>query len=149
MPGDPETLRVTLPSDTGYLHLVSNLTRNAASAAGFTEADAEKVALATDEAVTNVIQHAYHGDSGHTIELRVELSEAGIEIRVIHDGDPIDESRLPEGFDPIRLVRDRRRGGIGVVLMRRLMDRVDFGTTEDQRCECRLRKYRRPPDASP
>ena len=94
MPGEPETLRVTLPSDTGLLHLISNLTRNAANAAGFPDADADKVALATDEAVTNVIQHAYHGEKGRLIELLVELSDEGIEIRVIHDGDPLDDAYM-------------------------------------------------------
>ena len=137
----PATLSVTLPSDTAWLHLVTNLARNAAEAAGLSEADANKVALATDEAVTNVIEHAYHGRPGHQIEIRLELRDEGIEVHIIHGGDPIDASRLSERYDP-RELKSGRRGGYGIVLMKRYMDRVDFRPTADRRSECCLVKHR-------
>jgi len=136
----PETLRLTLPSDTAYLHLVTNLCKNAARVAGLDAAGADQVALATDEALTNVIVHAYGGERGHEIELAFEILPDCLEIHVIHDGVPLDESKLPPKFDPVRLIESRRKGGIGIVLMRRLMDRVDFRTTPDRRNECCLRK---------
>lgn len=146
---EPETLRVTVPSDTCYLNLVANLARNAAATAGLSEADAEKVALATDEAVSNVIRHAYHGRKGGTVELVVSLYGDRMEVCVIHDGDPVDESRVPQDFDPKAYARQRKRGGIGLVLMQRLMDQVDFLTTEDDRSVCCLRKFKRPITSTP
>ena len=77
-----------------------------------------------------------------TIEVQVDLEDDFIEVRVIHDGDPIDTSQSRGDFDPVRLIKDRRKGGIGLVLMQRLMDQVDFRTTEDSRSECCLRKYK-------
>jgi anti-sigma regulatory factor (Ser/Thr protein kinase) len=136
------TLRATFPSDTSYLALVTNLARNAARTAGFDEADADKVALATDEAVTNVIEHAYHGRKGRTIELVVRLLDEGIELHVIHDGDPIDLASLERRFDPAEIVERGQRRGFGIVLMRRLMDRVDFRPTGDRRSECCLSKFK-------
>ena len=139
---EPETLRVTLPSDTGYLHLVANLARNAAAAAGLGEADADKVALATDEAVSNVIRHAYHNRKGRTVELVVKDLADRLEIYVIHDGDPVDTDALPVDINLDEYVKDRRTGGLGVVLMARLMDEVDYRTTDDDRNACCLSKFK-------
>jgi serine/threonine-protein kinase RsbW len=146
---DASQLVLTVPSDTSYLHLVSNLARNAARNAGLGESEAGKVALATDEAVTNVIRHAYHGRPGHTIEVRFLLAADGIEVHIVHDGDPIDPALLPQSFDPVALVRGGKKGGLGIVLMQRLMDRVDFRATADDRSECCLTKKRdgQPPEA--
>jgi len=146
MPAPTESLRLTLPSDTGWLHLVTGLARNAASAAGLDDDDAEKIALATDEAVTNVIQHAYHGRAGEIIELIVDLYTDGLEIRVVHDGDALDESSLSRDYDPAQLIKAHRKGGLGIVLMRRLVDRVDYRTTDDSRNECCLRMFKRSAD---
>jgi anti-sigma regulatory factor (Ser/Thr protein kinase) len=135
-------LRMTIPSDTRFLHVVASFARNACLAAGLGEADADKMALATDEAVTNVIEHAYHGRPGETIEIRFDSAQGGIAIHVIHDGDPVDVRQLPTELDPEAMARRRRRGGLGVFLMRRLVDRVDYRSTDDRRNECCLWKGR-------
>jgi len=56
-------LMLSLPSETAYLGLVRELTKRMAEVAGFAEPLAERLALAVDEATTNVIEHAYKGAS--------------------------------------------------------------------------------------
>lgn len=93
-----------------------------ALAEGFDPSAAEEIAVAVGEAMTNVVEHAYHGQPGHGIRLRYLPGPHSLRIEVEHRGEA--PERLPTGVDLGHLARERRRGGLGVHLMRRLMDRV-------------------------
>ena len=70
---DRSEFRLAIPSQTRYLNLVTAVAKRGALAAGFDDSTAAKISIAMDEAVTNVILHAYHGEPGH--ELDIELAE--------------------------------------------------------------------------
>ncbi len=97
-------------------------TRRAAIAEGFDPSVAEEIAVAVGEAMTNVVKHAYRGEPGHAIQLRFVPGPDTLRIELEHRGAA--PTRLPAGIDLDRLARERRRGGLGVHLMRRLMDHV-------------------------
>jgi serine/threonine-protein kinase RsbW len=119
-------LELTIPSETRYLQMVRELARRFAESAGFGAADAQKIGLAVDEATTNVIQHAYHGRDEGEIEIHFEPEDDNLTIQLLHDGDSFDPAVLPE-FDPERFITERRKGGMGVYIMKQVMDRVDYG----------------------
>jgi len=83
------------------------------------------VNLALDEAVTNIVQYAYDDPKGR--ELIVRLEVAGNELR----GDVIDEGRA---FNPLDValpdltapLADREPGGLGIHLVRSLIDRLSY-----------------------
>ena len=118
--------RLTIPSQTRYLNLVTGLAKRAAIVSGMDDATAAKVSIAVDEAVTNVILHAYHGEMDHTLELELRFSEEALTIDIHHSGDGItdDQVSLP---DPKEYVKHPRKGGLGLLLMSRFMDEVHFG----------------------
>ncbi len=118
--------RLVIPSQTRYLNLVTGLAKRAALVAGLDDSAAAKVSIAVDEAVTNVILHAYHGEAVHAVELDLQFSESALEIRIHHTGDGISDSQvvLP---DPKEYVKHPRKGGLGLLLMSRFMDEVHFG----------------------
>jgi serine/threonine-protein kinase RsbW len=134
-------IEVGFPSDTRFLHLLANLTRDASLLAGFPRRTAEEVALAVDEAVTNVIRHSYHGERGREIRLDYHITVEYLKIRILHGGDQVDLSRL-QPPDPQRYIAERRRGGLGLVLMTRLMDKVEFDQRREGEHECSMWKYR-------
>lgn len=115
-------LQIDVPATCECLSLVHEATRRAALAEGFDPSDAEEIAVAVGEAMTNVVEHAYRGKPGHAIRLRFLPGPDTLRIELEHRG-AAPES-LPSGVDLGRLARERRRGGLGVHLMRRLMDRV-------------------------
>jgi serine/threonine-protein kinase RsbW len=133
-------LAVTVPSDTRYLHALTHLAQNAAAIAGFDTATSRHIGLAVVEALSNVIEHAYGGDSSRSIDVQFRILPEGIEVRVIHEGTPIDQHTLEE-VERRSSALEVRTGGYGVILMRRLMDRVQYGHTEDSRHQCCLAKY--------
>ena len=136
-----------IPSGTEFLGVVREVAKRAALLAGFDEAAAESVALAVDECATNVIKHAYEGRADQTVELRIDYRGGELRIDVIDCGPPREPRPLPE-LDLERYAAERRKGGLGVHLMDRIMDSVSY--TRAARCNvCSMvkRKDARP-DAS-
>ena len=115
-------LQIDVPAASESLTLVHEATRRTAVAEGFDATAAEEIAVAVGEAMTNVVEHAYRSEPGHEVRLRFLPGRRSLRIELEHRGDaPRD---LPTEVDLRRLARERRRGGLGVHLMRRLMDRV-------------------------
>ena len=119
------TLVVKIPSETSYLALVRDLTKRMAEAAGFPEATADRLALAVDEATTNVIEHAYKGAADQEIELRFEDRGAEFRVELIDTGKMVDPRTVPR-VDIDRFVTERRTGGLGMHLMEKIMDSCTF-----------------------
>ena len=136
------SLRLSLPSDSSFLALVRDVAHRIAVAAGFDEVTAGKVALAVDEATANVIEHAYHGETGRELELRMEDRGPDLTVEVIDNGERVDPKALPR-FELDRYVNERRTGGLGVHLMAKIMDSVTFRRTA-RRNFCCLVKHKNP-----
>jgi anti-sigma regulatory factor (Ser/Thr protein kinase) len=118
-------LVISVPSQTTFLGLIREVTQKLAEAAGFEAATAGKLALAVDEAATNVIEHAYRGAPDRELELRYEDRPHEFRVEVVDDGATVDPRRVPR-VDLERFVSERRTGGLGVHLMERIMDSVTF-----------------------
>lgn len=91
---------------------------------GLDEASIYALELAVDEACTNVMRHAYKAQEGR-IEIQIQTVEDWVEVVIRDWGEPFD----PESIPPPDLdapLEQRPLGGIGLFLMRQLMDRVDF-----------------------
>lgn len=130
---------VTFPSQNQYVHMITTLASNAASIAGFDQSVAGKVAIATDEAVTNVIKHAYSGNPDKTITFRVEITPESMVIKIIHTGQALTKEaiKLP---NMEQYIAEKKVGGLGLYIMNQFMDEVDFSTGK-QHC-CSMTKYR-------
>ena len=90
----------------------------------------DDLVLAVDEACTNVLKHGYGGRGGK-IELAVEAVEEGIRVIVRDwgaafepDAVPVPDVTAPLGARPL--------GGLGLFLMRQVMDDVDFAFDPQQ-----------------
>jgi anti-sigma regulatory factor (Ser/Thr protein kinase) len=118
-------LALDIPSDTSFLGLVRDLTKRVAEGAGFDAMTADQVALAVDEAATNSLEHAYRGAADRRVQLLFEDRGGELRIDVIDDGARVDTGAFPQ-VDLARYGSERRKGGLGVHLMGRIMDSVTF-----------------------
>ncbi|RMF70196.1 MAG: HAMP domain-containing protein, partial [Calditrichaeota bacterium] len=84
--------------------------------------------LAVDEAATNIIQHAYH-DKQSFITLQAEVSRNRVTMVLIDQGDYFDPNWAKEP-DIRNYVEEGKRGGLGIFIMRRLIDEIEYRKTE-------------------
>jgi len=140
-------IHVEVRADPRLLRSVRGLLCAWVRSQGFPESRAEEVTLAVDEACTNAIRHSYGGPCDETIELDLGTGEGGVEITVSDRGKPAPEgavvARPPRAPDPSAL----KPGGLGVGLMRRVFDEVDFRRGEERGNAVHL--FLRWPDGAP
>lgn len=109
---------------------ISDFVVDQARAAGLDEHAAWEVQLAVDEAATNVIQHSYARIPG-PITITTQLVGPEFEITIRDRGKPFDPEAVPEP-DLVSPLEERKTGGLGLFLMRKLMDRVTFEFTDGE-----------------
>lgn len=128
MSGDaPVELRIV--SDPMYLVGVRELVAGVCKRVGFDDETAGQVALALDEALANVIRHGYDRRPDGPIWISLwpesEPGVAGIRLVIEDEAKQIE----PEGIKG-RDLDEIRPGGLGVYIMRRVMDDVCFEKRE-------------------
>lgn len=135
-------LELRFPSDRRYLHMVRELARRLAESTGFEAEEAENIAMAVEEATTNVVQHAYHGAADREIEIHFDPEGESLDIQILHDGDPLGTFPMPE-FNLKELVARRRKGGLGIHIMRKMMDKVNYGKSGSGKNMTVMVRYKR------
>lgn len=84
------------------------------------------IKLATTEACTNVIKHAYQFDTKRTFDLKIKVSNELILIEVSYD----DPDFIPEKI-PVPNLDEIKEGGLGVFIIRNIMDAAQYNTNKE------------------
>src|SRR5580704_9850910 len=119
------TFQLHVPSSTENLSMIRDFVGSIGEQAGFSKGDLVKLELAVDEACANVIEHAYGSDTTREVTVKAILDPDAVQIRVIDNGRGFDPSTV-EPVDPDTLIRQRRSGGLGMRLIRSVMDEVHY-----------------------
>ena len=92
---------------------------------------------AVDEASTNVIKYAYNGQGGF-FQISCELQGQEIVVTIKDRGKQFDPNSVPLP-DVDADLENRRVGGLGIYMMKKMMDavRYDFDSKEGNRLEMR------------
>ena len=98
---------------------------------GFGDKDVYNIQLATDEAASNIIEHAYEGTTEGILDMSCGMEADAIKIILIDYGYPFDPSTIPMP-DLKADLSDRKIGGLGIFLMRKLMDEVHYEPRADK-----------------
>jgi len=129
------SLQLVLSSDPRLLCVVRGAVDRLASVAGFGEEDCHAIVLAVDEALTNIIRHAYEDRHDESIELSCRVLENGVEFVMRDHGRPVDKAKVCAR--PLELVKP---GGLGTHIIRQVMDQVSYEPLTDSN-QLRLVKY--------
>lgn len=81
--------------------------------------------LALEEAVANVMKYAYPEGEEHNIILSVKLTDNRLIFKLIDTGKPFDPTIIPDA-DVTLSAEDRKIGGLGIFLVRQIMDSVEY-----------------------
>lgn len=85
--------------------------------------------LAIEELVSNCVKYGYDDAAEHIIEIELKLSAGELVLTVTDDGHPFNPLELPE-HDTHLPVEDRPVGGLGIHLLRKMSDRMDYARTD-------------------
>jgi len=114
-------IKFSMPSDPRYLCTVRGAIGPLAAAIGWNESECRAIVLAVDEALANIIRHAYHGRADGLMELECREIADGLEITMLDNGDAPDLSKIcardPDSDQP---------GGLGTHIIKEVMDTFSY-----------------------
>ncbi len=137
------TRNLEIMSRTDMLSDVRAFVSGAAKEFGFSADDVAKIELAVDEACTNIIKHAYRFDPAGKITIRVSFvfeRTPRFVVSIFDNGITFDSSKYTAP-DMKEYFMQLRHGGLGILLMKKLMDKVEYRTSESDKNLIVLTKY--------
>ncbi|HSL46464.1 MAG TPA: ATP-binding protein [Anaerolineales bacterium] len=114
-----------------YLDEIREFVGDIARKEGFSDKDVYNIQLATDEAASNIIEHAYENVPDGVLKLSCGVKGDVITIVLTDYGASFDPSVIPLP-DLKADLSDRKIGGLGIFLMRKLMDEVHYEPRADK-----------------
>ena len=111
-----------------HLQQVRDFVRNYLNSRHLPEITVNQVVLAVDEVVANFIIHANGEDENQFLDLKLAFDEHNINVEIADHGDTIFLPSPPQNPNLRDYIREGRKGGMGMTLVNRLMDRVEFFT---------------------
>jgi len=117
---------------------IRQFTSDALNEKSIPDLQAHKLILAVDEVCANLIIHANNCDPVNKIEFDIEFRPAQIIFTFKDKGVGFDINEY-ESPSMDKLIATRRQGGIGLMLVKRIMDKIEFSTEKNHNI-CRLIK---------
>jgi serine/threonine-protein kinase RsbW len=112
-------------SKTENLSVIRDFVSEKALDAGLPMATVENIMLAVDEACTNIIKHAYKSSPEGKIILNIDYDEKKFTITIIDYGKSFEPNSVPLP-NLQKYYREHKVGGLGIYLMKSLMDDVKY-----------------------
>lgn len=100
----------------------------------------DEIKLAVDEALTNIIEHAYQSQKGKRIDVQLKFNGGRFTV-ILHDqGRSFAWEEVPEP-DPGKYMMEEREDGWGVFLIKNLMDEIIYHPDKGEHNEMVMVKY--------
>ncbi len=131
---------LVVKSTTDNLALIRSFTKKAAEESGFADETIGKIILAVDEACTNIIKHAYNFSPDGKITISIKFDSSKFSISITDEGIHFNPNSVPEP-NIIEYYKQKKVGGLGIYLIRKLMDEVKYSTLTGNKNQVVLVKY--------
>jgi len=132
--------RLSVRSTTDNLSRIRNFIKKYSGQAGFDDETSNKIVLAADEACTNIIKHAYKYSHSGRININLSFSNDKLRLSITDEGLHFNSNSIPEP-DLKKYYEERKVGGLGMFLMKKLMDEVIYSQPNTKRNKVTLIKY--------
>jgi len=134
-----QAFKLQVPSSPENLAMIREFVARVGAQAGLSEDDVAKLELVVDEACANVIEHAYGNDVSQEITVRATFDDKEIRIGIVDAGCGFDPSNVPSE-ELSKLIAERRSGGLGLRIIRTLMDQVRYEIEPGKKNELQMVK---------
>lgn len=116
---------MSVQASTKHLSEVRDFVAKHASNFGFKKQDVADIRLAVDEAYTNIIKHAYNNDPKQSVDIKLGYNSSEFWVSLQDTGRSFDPSNYTKP-NVKRQIKQKKRGGVGVYLIKKLMDDVEY-----------------------
>lgn len=99
-----------------------------------------KIELVSEEALMNIIHHAYKDGVGE-IEMTLKASSHQVIIVIKDQGPPFNPLTAETKFDPTLSLEEREVGGLGIPIMRQFMDEVNYKRADGKNILTLIKTY--------
>ena len=116
---------LTLPNDVQTIPQLAEFVEGVGEELGLEMDDTMSLNLALEEAVVNVMTYAYPKGTNGTVQIDAEANDQRLKFVITDQGSPFDPT-AKEDADITLSVEDRPIGGLGIFLVRQLMDSINY-----------------------
>ncbi len=141
MTDSPKEIFMRIPSDSDYLELIRNFVVQLMRKVGFNDDQTDQIELAVDEACANVVKYAYiESEKDSTLELKIFIDRDKVTICILDKGkgfsiDAINDPNMET------YLAEYHSGGLGIYMMKTLMDEVTYDVLPGVKTEVKMVKY--------
>ncbi len=131
---------ISVKASTKHLAEVRDFVAGHAKNFGFKKQDVADIRLAVDEAYTNIIKHSYKNDEKKSVDIELGFNNDEFWVSLLDTGEAFDPSDYSKP-DVRQKIKEKKRGGVGVFLIKKLMDDVRYlndGPTNEIRMSKKL-----------
>lgn len=121
---------IHLPAKLENLESLTESVSNCAREQGFDQKRINEIELATEEALVNICNYSYPEKPGD-VEINCKSDDSHFMIEMIDSGKPFDVTSLSDP-DLTPNIDERKIGGLGVFLIKKMMDGVRYRRENDQ-----------------
>ena len=129
--GNPKIFAFTLKNDIAELKILCRQLESIGSALGLPQRFVFEINLALDELFTNIISYGFNDRSEHAIQVCIAADDGMLTITVEDDGTPFNPIARAEPRMPAT-IEDCTIGGLGIYLIKNLMDDVCYQRSQDK-----------------
>ncbi len=117
--------KITITSSTKNLHLVRQFIEKKGESLNIDPKVLNQILVSVDEACTNIIKHNYKYNENNYIDVETDFKDKKFIITLIYKGDSFDPTKkispdMKEYFAKYKV------GGLGIPLMKKSMDKIEF-----------------------
>ena len=116
---------IVLPNDVKEVSKLTAFVEEVCEAMGFDGALTAQLTLAIEEAVVNVMKYAYPPQTRGDVTIEAQSNDLRLKFTIIDSGMPFDPTVRAE-VDTTLSAEDRPIGGLGIHLVRKIMDSINY-----------------------
>ena len=129
--GKLKTETFIVPAEAKHLAQIRNFTTAYAQRNRFSRGEMNRLKISIDEICSNIVRYAYEGLERGDIQVRIQRRKKRIVIKIVDTGVAFDPSTI-EAPDLGKYVQQRKSGGMGFHLVKRLNDKVLYKRVGNQ-----------------
>jgi serine/threonine-protein kinase RsbW len=133
---------LVVPNDTQYLVTVREEVTKVVSQSAFSARDQKLLIVAVDEAITNIMEHAYDNnlEGELDVELILEADASRFEVIIRDSGKEFDPTAV-DIPDITAHIRKGQKHGLGIFLIRQIMDEINYTYVHGEKNQLQMIKY--------